>query len=69
MSVISAGERKHLASRVFAGPHRSYPITDAEHARKAIQLSPRGVAAGHITEDQRAHIVRVARAFLARGGR
>jgi hypothetical protein len=36
MAKLSYGARKKLPSGSFAGPHRSYPINDASHARNAL---------------------------------
>src|SRR5690242_2088164 len=33
---LTAAERKHIPMGQFAGPHRSYPINDASHARNAL---------------------------------
>lgn len=35
-NVLDANARKHIASKNFAGPDRSYPIEDAAHARNAL---------------------------------
>lgn len=39
MAKLSAGKRKKLPAKDFAGPHRSFPIEDKKHARAAIMLS------------------------------
>lgn len=36
MAVLTSKTRKSLPSKAFAGPHRSYPIHDAAHARNAL---------------------------------
>lgn len=36
MSKLTSKERSSLSSKSFAGPHRSYPIEDASHARNAL---------------------------------
>ncbi len=36
MAVLSTNQRKALPSNEFAGPHRSFPIPDASHARNAL---------------------------------
>ena len=64
MSKLTASERKTLKPKQFAGPDRSYPINDRVHAEKAIQLAPRGYAAGNISKSQESSIVRKARAAL-----
>jgi hypothetical protein len=65
MAKLTASERSDLPASQFAGPGRSYPIQDATHARKAIQLAPRGVAAGNITPQQAAAIKAKARSKLS----
>lgn len=45
----------------------SYPVEDRAHAAKALQLSPRGLAAGNITPSEKAKIDAKARAVLAGG--
>jgi hypothetical protein len=36
MAKLSAKRRDDLPAATFAGPHRSYPIPDASHARNAL---------------------------------
>jgi hypothetical protein len=36
MAKLTTQGRKHIASKNFAGPARSYPIQDASHARNAL---------------------------------
>ena len=64
MSKLTTAERKKLAPKQFAGPNKSFPIEDANHARKAIQLAPRSEKAGNISKSQETAIVRKARAAL-----
>ena len=33
---LTTKARKALPAKAFAGPHRSYPISDASHARNAL---------------------------------
>jgi hypothetical protein len=33
---LTAGARKHIAAKNFAGPDRSFPIEDMSHARNAL---------------------------------
>lgn len=35
-NVLDTNARNHIASKNFAGPDRSYPIEDIEHARNAL---------------------------------
>ena len=39
MAVLKAAERNALPSSTFAGPHRSFPIPDANHARAALSMA------------------------------
>jgi hypothetical protein len=61
MSKLNAKERKALPSSTFAGPHRSFPIPDKNHARAA--LSMLGRAKG-LSPEQRARIKARAHAKL-----
>jgi hypothetical protein len=36
MSKLTSKERKHIPEGEFAGPDRSYPIEDRNHARNAL---------------------------------
>jgi hypothetical protein len=36
MARLTAKARKAIPTKSFAGPHRSYPINDASHARNAL---------------------------------
>jgi hypothetical protein len=36
MAKLTAAERKKIPAGQFAGPNRSYPINDANHARNAL---------------------------------
>lgn len=38
MSKLDVSKRNALPGKDFAGPGRSFPIPDKEHARKALQL-------------------------------
>lgn len=50
-----------------AGPHGSFPIGDAKHARLAIGAATRSERAGHISASTAAHIKAKARAKLHPG--
>ena len=39
MAVLHAAERNALPSSTFAGPDRSFPIPDANHARAALSMA------------------------------
>jgi hypothetical protein len=66
MAKLSTTQRSKLHSSDFAGPGRSYPVPDKDHAKAAIIDSARGVKAGHITSSERASIVARAKAVLAK---
>lgn len=61
MAKFTAADRNALPESDFAGPGRSYPVNDANHARAALQMAPRGVAAGNISPQQAAAIKAKAR--------
>lgn len=69
MAKLTTTQRKRLPKSEFAGPGRSYPVNDKEHARKAIQLSARGVKAGNISESTREKIVSKAKRMLGESGK
>ena len=64
MAKLTKSGRSAIPTGEFAGPGRSYPIENADHARAAIIDSAKGVLAGHITGAQRAEIVKRAKAKL-----
>jgi hypothetical protein len=64
---LSTTARKALPKSSFAGPGRSFPVNDAEHARKAIQLAPRSEHAGNISHATEQKIVARAKARLYHG--
>jgi hypothetical protein len=66
MAKLTTKARKALPGKSFAGPGRSFPIEDKDHARKAIQLAPRAEKAGSITPMQKAMIDKKARAKLGK---
>lgn len=39
MSRLTAAQRNALPDSAFAGPNRSFPVNDANHAKAAIMLS------------------------------
>ena len=67
MAKLTSGARKALPRSDFAGPGRSFPVEDAEHARKAIQLAPRSEHAGNISKETEERIVAKAKARLYHG--
>lgn len=54
MARLSAAQRRALPTKTFAGPGRSFPIPDKNHARAALALI------GHAPPAARAHIRAVA---------
>ena len=56
MAPLSKKARDKLPARDFAGPDRSFPIEDKEHARKAKQLAPKSERAGNISRAQEERI-------------
>ncbi len=56
--------RKGMPSGEFAGPDKSFPINDAEHARLAIGGASRAEHAGNISESTADKIKGEARAKL-----
>lgn len=63
---LTAKARKAIPKSKFAGPGRSFPIEDAEHAKKAIQLAPRSLHAGNISKSTEEHIISKAHAKLGK---
>lgn len=66
MSRMSAKTRKKLPASKFAGPNRSFPITDKNHAKAA--LIDVGRAKG-LTGSEKAKIRARARGLLAKVGK
>lgn len=64
MADLTASKRASMPAKDFAGPHRSFPISDAEHARLAISGATRSERAGNISSSEEAHIKAEARAKL-----
>ena len=56
MAKLTTKERNALPVSSFAGPDRSFPIQDAEHGRKALQLLPRAEKAGSISPKAAARV-------------
>jgi hypothetical protein len=69
---LTAGERKRLPKRAFAGPDQSFPVNDKKHARLAISGATRSEHAGNISAEEAARIKAKARKKLKgrkRGGK
>lgn len=65
MGKLSAPARAKLPRKDFAGPHRSFPLTDRGHDEAAIFDVPRAIKAGHLTPEEGARIKSEARRKLA----
>jgi len=61
---LTSGERKKIPDSEFAGPSRSFPIEDKDHAEAAILDAPKAERAGSITEHQEHVIERRAKSKL-----
>lgn len=64
MAELDASQRKAIPTSQFAGPGRSFPLENRDHAVAALRLVGRAQAAGHITDEQAAHIRNKAHAVL-----
>jgi hypothetical protein len=64
MARLSAEQRKQLPASKFAGPRRSFPLTDRVHDRLAIGGATRAERAGNISASTAARIKSEARAKL-----
>lgn len=69
MGLLSAGKRKKMPKSEFAGPGRSFPVNDKNHARLAISGATRSERAGNISASEAAKIKAKARAKLKSGKR
>ena len=67
MAKLSTAARNKLPDSAFAGPGRSYPVNNRDHAIAAKRLSGRGVKAGNISEPTREKIVAKANRVLGEG--
>jgi len=56
MAKLDAADRRALPKSDFAGPGRSFPVNDANHARLAISGATRSERAGNISSDEAARI-------------
>lgn len=64
MAELTTEKRKHLPKREFAGPGRSYPIPDREHAVIAKVYAEKEEHAGKLSPSAEQHIVAKANHFL-----
>ena len=49
MTKLTTDARKKLPAREFAGPHKTYPIEDAAHAKNAKSRAAQAVKAGRMS--------------------
>jgi hypothetical protein len=61
---LTVSARKKIPSGKFAGPDRSFPITDKNHARAAISGATRSEHAGNISAATADKVKSRARKFL-----
>lgn len=52
MAKLDAAERKKIPTKDFAGPDRSYPIEDKNHARNALARAKQAYNAGRMSKAQ-----------------
>jgi hypothetical protein len=64
MTALTSKARNALPSSVFAGPGRSYPIPDREHAGLAKSYAKQELDKGNLSSAEYAHIVAKANAKL-----
>jgi hypothetical protein len=64
MTDLTAAKRRKMPKGQFAGPGKSFPVNDAEHARLAIGGATRSERAGNISADEANRIKARARAKL-----
>jgi len=62
--MLTADKRRSMPKSEFAGPGRSFPINDANHARLAISGATRAERAGNISVGEEASIKAKARRKL-----
>lgn len=49
MAKLSAGQRKKMPAKEFAGPDKSYPVNDKAHAANAKARATQAVKAGRMS--------------------
>lgn len=64
MAKLTTKARNNLPDAAFAGPHRSYPVQDASHARNALARVSQAVNAGRMSTSTAAKIKAKARKKL-----
>lgn len=63
---LTPEKRKMMSKALFAGPGKSFPISDKNHARLAISGATRSERVGNISASEEATIKAKARAKLAK---
>lgn len=53
---LSTKTRKKLPAKAFAGPGRSYPVNDKNHARNALARASQAVHEGRMSASEAARI-------------
>lgn len=56
MAKLNAAARKKVAPGKFAGPDKSYPVEDKDHAEAALMLGKAAYNKGHISKAEYDHI-------------
>lgn len=64
MATLTASKRSKMPRSAFAGPGRSFPVSDPTHARLAISGATRSERAGNISPGEAASIKAKARKRL-----
>ena len=64
MAALTTKSRNALPASSFAGPGRSYPVNDANHARNALARASQQLSAGRLSRAVYDRIVSKARAKL-----
>ncbi len=68
MAVLSAADRRGMPGKDFAGPGKSFPVSDPAHARMAISGATRSERAGNISPEEEDKIKSKAREKLGEKG-
>ena len=64
MSKLNAAKRNALKSSQFAGPDRSYPVPDANHAKNALARASQAVNEGRMSSAEESKIAAKAHKVL-----
>jgi hypothetical protein len=69
MSKLTTKARKKIPTSKFAGPDRSYPVNDKNHARNALARASQAVNAGRMSKAEEEKIDAKANRVLKKGKR